>query len=109
MTIIEGNPTPILARDLAESKQLPVVDCFGETHSPRSGTISIEEVKRDLPDVKISTGLGMIANGQLSGRENDFATVHYCASLGLGIRASAEFSWETVTRSINNNAPLELG
>lgn len=71
--------------------------------------MTIDEVKRDLPDVKVSTGLGMIADGQLSGRENDFATVHYCGSLGLGHHAKAEFSWEMVTRSINNNKPLPIG
>lgn len=108
MTIIEGNLTPPGARDKAESSGQPVVDCFGETHEPKTG-MSIEDVKRELPGVKIATGLGMIANGQLSGRENDFATVHYCASLGLGIRAKAEFPWETVTRAINNDTPLGLG
>lgn len=70
--------------------------------------MTIDEVKKELPDVKVNTGLGMVTVGRLSGRQNKFATVRYCASLGLRIHNSVEVSWQTVTRAINEDRAITL-
>ena len=47
MTIIEGNPTPPLARDDAERTKQPVQDCFGNMHYPPKTTRKYVHELRD--------------------------------------------------------------
>lgn len=46
--LIEGQPTPLLARDKASKTKHPVRDCFGQIHCP-CGTITELNLHNELP------------------------------------------------------------
>ena len=63
---------------------------------------TIEKVKSELPDVKVKID-GKIYTGEVRGRLNDFATV---TVFFLSPGTMFTYSWETITRALNNNKPL---
>jgi hypothetical protein len=77
--------------------------------------LTVSQVKRDLPWVAIKIG-GRVLTARVSGRLNPFATVTV-AYIDNGkpneyLRgapwADYQFSWEAVTRAINNATPLTV-
>lgn len=66
-------------------------------------------VKAALPDVAVRIGTKEY-RGQVSGRENTFASVHVQDDKLRGIKftwtMTIEYSWPAIVRSINTNTPL---
>ena len=65
-----------------------------------SKTMSIEDVKRDLPNVQINIK-GKVYTGSINGRKMDYPTVYV-----QEINYHEEFSWTTVTRAVNEKSIL---
>jgi hypothetical protein len=65
--------------------------------------MTIKELKEKLPDVKVNVD-GKTYTGILTGRINKFATVtvHH----PVWGKHNFEFSWQAVTRAINNDTEL---
>jgi len=73
---------------------------------------TIEQVKRELPEAKIKYN-GAMFFGRVSGRFNQFASVSVAYKERKGsiylmsvFGPILQFSWETVTRCINEDIPL---
>ena len=70
--------------------------------------LTVQDVKRKLPMVKVKW-LGLIFRAKVSGRKNKFAGVtpmYDSKGKKLKVLATFEFSWEAVTRAVNNNTHL---
>jgi len=66
--------------------------------------MSIEDVKRCLPEIKIRCESGEIKTGHVYGRNLKFAKVS-CDDWGC---FGFDVAWETITRAINNDTPISL-
>lgn len=63
--------------------------------------MTIKEVKESIPDVKISVN-GKIYNGKVIGKLVDFPYVYIPE-----LNAEYPFSWEAITRTINEASALK--
>jgi hypothetical protein len=72
--------------------------------------LTIADVKRELPSVKARIGKREFT-ARVTGRANQFATVTILAD-DKPLRGvpwiDAQFSWESVTRAINENRALQF-
>jgi ethanolamine utilization microcompartment shell protein EutS len=66
--------------------------------------MSIDQVKQDLPNVRVKLPNGRIIVGYLSGRQRSFA--HVIADRGNGWESIGEWSWVSVTNAVNAGRPL---
>jgi hypothetical protein len=74
--------------------------------------LSIDEVKRELPTVKIRYS-GQIWNAKVTGRLNQFASVSpHTRSRGKLVEVIMgpiyQFSWESVARAVNSDGVLNV-
>ena len=70
-----------------------------------SVTMTIEQTKDTLPDVRVSV-LGTIITSRVSGRKERFATVFIPTPQGSWL--NYQFSWETVARAVNSGKALKV-
>jgi len=66
--------------------------------------MTIQEIKENLPDIKIKLDNGEIVKGLVRGRNLRFAKVSRTTWGGFAF----DVAWETIERCINNNTPLIL-
>ena len=66
--------------------------------------MSIEDVKKCLPSIKIRCDNGDIKTGHVYGRALKFAKVS-CDDWGC---FGFDVAWETITRAVNNDTPIIL-
>ena len=66
-------------------------------------TMTIEELKDKLPDVRVEFN-GTLYLATVHGRKNKFATV--AVHVGTGRYVTAEYSWESIARSVETRRPL---
>ena len=69
--------------------------------------MTIDEVKRDLPQVQVMFN-GKVRWAKVSGRLNNVATVSVGYSSTLAEFVDFHFSWEAVARSVNSGEPLTV-
>ena len=71
--------------------------------------MTIEEVKRDLPQVKIEVAKGKVVWARTSGRkcEDCLVTVTNTVRNGIDPWKDWHFAWATVARAVTNNTPLK--
>ncbi len=67
-------------------------------------TITAEQVRDQLPPVKIADTAGTIHQGQTAGRYNRFAAVWWTDR--KGITHSRPYAWQTIADAINDDKPL---
>ena len=67
--------------------------------------LTIKEIKAQLPDVKVTLD-GKVYVGQVSGRDNPFATVTIRHAV-WGFHY-AQFSWQAIKRAVNDDTSLSL-
>jgi hypothetical protein len=70
--------------------------------SCHAGEWTAQRVKDELPEVPVKLDCGLIAQGKVSGRLNQFATVTF-ASYGR-----LEFAWQTIADCLNRGVPLRV-
>ena len=61
--------------------------------------MTIEEVKKHLPSVKLKID-GQVIEGKITGRKLPFAQIRW------GVTGNVEASWELVTRCVNDDRPV---
>jgi len=64
---------------------------------------TVNQVKEQLPLVKVEVSKKKTVSCITAGRRNQFCSVYNAEQ-----RSMWEFSWESVTRSLNTNQPLLL-
>lgn len=64
---------------------------------------TIEQIKKELPKVKVKFEDGTILTGEISGRKMDFPNV--CVKRN-GSWVCFEFSWWTLQNSLNRGKPV---
>lgn len=73
--------------------------------------MTIEQVKRELPNVKVRIGR-KVATGRVSGRLNKFATVSVTNEGTLHrntpIWMDWQFSWEAIAHAVTTGEPLNV-
>jgi len=71
-----------------------------------------EKVKKELPMVKLQVGPRVILTAVTSGRMLDYCVVSVYSHMNLDVpqvrEMRLEFSWAAVTRSLNENKPLQI-
>lgn len=89
--------------------------CAGRCEVCSGVSMTVADVKRELPDVPVKIGR-KVYSARLSGRLNQFATVTLSYIHHSGpqehLRGQPwmdwQFSWEAVTRAVNTGNPLSL-
>ena len=66
--------------------------------------MTIDQIRDDLPNVRVRMPNGRITVGYLSGRFRSFA--HVIVDTGNGWESAGEWSWQTVTDAVNADRPL---
>lgn len=68
--------------------------------------MTIDEIKRGLPDVKVRVSSDYIKDGRISGRQNKYATVSLKSA--WGDYTKYQFSWRTIQHHLETGEPLTI-
>lgn len=69
---------------------------------------TVASVREILPAVRVERSKGVIVEGKLTGRANEYATVSIPSVLHPDSWLSWQFSWRTVADALNRGKPLKI-